>query len=578
MYDATAKTLHTIFPILALVIILLISGCQVAPNAQTDLFKADQSSVFGTQTLFLSQQAKPEVIGGLILNDYEQAAPLLEKIKNKASYSLVVVLGGTDYKDGQAYAFTYTDAGELAKDGITIDSAAASALVKTGLIKDLGKIGSSSRWSSRFTKALAKNFPRSKFIFVAVDNMMSPPALNLLAYALKTSLPADSLVLGLFSGKKSSNKKIVQFQGDFAKTVIDTFDVEKFDELPLDATSVARITALYLRYRGAGKIVAKDGDFMPQVLYGEGQAANNSSIFMVAFGDVMLGRFVRALMDRHGNDYPFSAMDTDYLRVNDLLLANLEGPIAKKTIQTLKAIAFRFPPDTAAVLKKYYFDVLSLANNHIYDMGQAGYDDTRLFLDSAGILNFGDPRDSGRASAIVTVTRGRRIAFLGLEDVVYKLDADKAVEEIRRLAGEGDLVIAVVHWGVEYTHQPTARQKELAHRFIDAGAFAVIGSHPHVVQAFEVYNNCPIFYSLGNAVFDQYWSSNTQVGLSVAIVMSDQQKEIYMIPIKNVKSQLQLMDDEEAAQFLAEMSEYSEGDDATKAALREGHITLTASQ
>jgi poly-gamma-glutamate synthesis protein (capsule biosynthesis protein) len=89
-------------------------------------------------------------------------------------------------------------------------------------------------------------------------------------------------------------------------------------------------------------------------------------------------------------------------------------------------------------------------------------------------------------------------------------------ERIRRLVksahAKTDFLIVSYHFGNEYQATSTLRQKTLAHLAIDSGADAVVGSHPHVVQELETYHGKPIAYSLGNFVFDQYFSTSTMAG------------------------------------------------------------------
>jgi poly-gamma-glutamate capsule biosynthesis protein CapA/YwtB (metallophosphatase superfamily) len=599
MYASNVKTLRQNIPVWAFFILLTLSGCQGNAGLGTNLFASDSGFREATvpftpepavQKPFVYEEASPRVIGGVVSAVPEDASALFEKMSGRDKYKLIVVMAYTSHLQEGARVLTYSGSGVLKGMGIEVDAGVVKKLVDSGMVRDLGEVGPGSSWNKPVTAVFRKYFPAARFVFVSLNQDISPEELNSAAYILNTAVPADSLVLGIADYIAPENAKISQFEKGFTSTVLKSFDVEKFDELPVSSAAAVKAVALYLRYAGAGKLEDFIGSgFAQQALYAMGKpetgvnsnggtesggTGNDRPLYLVAFGDVMLGRFVRTLMDKNGHDYPFEKMDTQYMRVNDILLANLEGPIAEKAVKTSKAIAFRFPPDTVEILEKYYFDALSLANNHIFDMGTAGYDDTVKLLNEAGIANFGDPRDSGSASSTVLLARGQKIAFLGLEDVVYKIDEDKAVKEIKRLVAKGDTVIPVVHWGVEYTHKPNARQKDLAHKFIDAGAAAVIGHHPHVVQAYETYKGRPIFYSLGNAVFDQYWSADTQVGLSVSMIMDGGSTEMFIIPHKIVTSQIQLMDEKEAAKFLEEFSGYGEGDATEKEALANGHLIL----
>ncbi len=115
---------------------------------------------------------------------------------------------------------------------------------------------------------------------------------------------------------------------------------------------------------------------------------------------------------------------------------------------------------------------------------------------------FGD--EINKENAVWTGTiRDLPIAFIGLNDTSKKIIIDDAVKQITQLTQSGYYVIMIAHWGNEYTMKHNERQAELAHDFVDAGARIVIGHHPHVVQDFDLYQGVPIYYSLGNFLFDQ---------------------------------------------------------------------------
>jgi poly-gamma-glutamate synthesis protein (capsule biosynthesis protein) len=115
-----------------------------------------------------------------------------------------------------------------------------------------------------------------------------------------------------------------------------------------------------------------------------------------------------------------------------------------------------------------------------------------------------------------------------------------------------------MHWGIEYKNISNDAQRNLAHLLIDKGVDAVIGAHPHVVEEAELYKNKPIFYSLGNFIFDQYFSEETQEGLSVGLILQDGAvKSAYLFPMYGVKSQVQLMEEERRDKFLEWFNENS---------------------
>ncbi len=112
------------------------------------------------------------------------------------------------------------------------------------------------------------------------------------------------------------------------------------------------------------------------------------------------------------------------------------------------------------------------------------------------------------------------------------IDLKNLENAVKNARENTDWVIISFHWGEEYRQQPTNRQKLLAYSTIDFGADIIIGHHPHIVQPLEYYKEKPIFYSIGNFLFDQLWSRETREGMVGKIIIEkDKIKEIQMIPI-----------------------------------------------
>ena len=108
----------------------------------------------------------------------------------------------------------------------------------------------------------------------------------------------------------------------------------------------------------------------------------------------------------------------------------------------------------------------------------------------------------------------------------------RMISEVDRKAKNGDIVVALVHAGTEYTTEPTSIQEEFARGLVDAGADLVIGHHPHWPQLVEEYQGKWIFYSLGNFVFDQEWSEETKEGLVLQATWQDGAlSELRLVPI-----------------------------------------------
>ena len=186
-----------------------------------------------------------------------------------------------------------------------------------------------------------------------------------------------------------------------------------------------------------------------------------------------------------------------------------------------KAFTFRSSPSHVSYLKDLGIDIAGLANNHSYDYGEESLLDTMAALKSAGIPYVGAGHDlEEAASPVYLETNGFTIAYVAAscaEQYIYTpeatetspgillcVDDTRFLESIRTAAENADYVIALPHWGTEQSTWLQDKQKDSARAYIDAGADAVIGAHPHILQGIEFYKGKPILYSLGNFWFDNY--------------------------------------------------------------------------
>jgi poly-gamma-glutamate capsule biosynthesis protein CapA/YwtB (metallophosphatase superfamily) len=227
-------------------------------------------------------------------------------------------------------------------------------------------------------------------------------------------------------------------------------------------------------------------------LLGTCPACQLRPLVVAAAGDLQLGRVP-------AQPLPAGLLD------GTVRLVNLEGPLTARGQETGldgegrprpgEVVRFRAAPERAAVLRGRV-DVVSLGNNHALDQGEAGRDDTVHALASQGIA----AALPARAAEIVRA--GRRVIVLA-RDFAPAADLDvetELVEETRRAAARG-VVLVSLHWGHTGSLLPTAAQRRLGARLIDAGATAVLGHGPHTLQGVERHGRGIIAYSLGNLAF-----------------------------------------------------------------------------
>ena len=251
-------------------------------------------------------------------------------------------------------------------------------------------------------------------------------------------------------------------------------------------------------------------------------------IKLVFVGDVMLSRGIGKIMkDRNDYGFPF-ASTTDLIRSADIAFANLESPISVRGIRSGSIYSFRADPKAVAGLTHAGFDIVSFANNHVWDYGKTAFEDTLSHLESAGIkvVVGGEDYDLAHEAKIIQV-RNTTFAFLAYTNLlpkslgslnstpsVARYDDDHVlIADVLRAKEKADIVIVSFHWGDEYQTSHNDEQERVAKLVIDSGASLVVGHHPHVIQEVEQYKDGYIFYSLGNFVFDQNFSVGTKKGL-----------------------------------------------------------------
>ena len=192
-------------------------------------------------------------------------------------------------------------------------------------------------------------------------------------------------------------------------------------------------------------------------------------------------------------DYPFANV-LRWFESDDFTMVNLEGVLGDKGSPAGKKFAFRGPASYVNILTRNSVEAVSLANNHVYDYGQTGCDETKRILEEAGV-----PYVEQNSSTVVTLENGVTVGIYGT--VYNSIDRDAMLAGISQLKQTADIVIYAPHWGTEHSFDPTQEQMELGRAAIDAGADIVYGCHPHVLQPIEEYNGGVILYSLGNFSF-----------------------------------------------------------------------------
>ena len=252
---------------------------------------------------------------------------------------------------------------------------------------------------------------------------------------------------------------------------------------------------------------------IPSFQFASVQQEKKKTTTILLGGDVMLGRSVtvQALDTKHDSLFPFIYLQPVF-DAADIVFMNLENPIVENCPRQTTGMIFCAPPEMLAGLSSEK-TIVNLANNHSANHGFDGITQTKRSLLEKNILY------TGQSELISKKVNEVVFGFLGFDKNQQsnpKL-ADYEKELIVKSKNKVDVLIVALHWGIEYQSHPTEGQRLLAHEIVSLGANVVVGHHPHWVQDVEWIGTTPVYYSLGNLIFDQMWSEETRHGLLVKL-------------------------------------------------------------
>jgi poly-gamma-glutamate synthesis protein (capsule biosynthesis protein) len=294
------------------------------------------------------------------------------------------------------------------------------------------------------------------------------------------------------------------------------------------------------------------------------------NVSVAVTGDVMFARNMEGVLSMDSS--PFAGV-SDVISSVDLLLINFENAATTSENAVKGDVPLKCSPDYVPLAKANNLTVAALANNHAFDYGIQGMKDTAENLKANDItpIGAGNSEDEAHA-AVVKEVNGRKITILNYMDAENFAEYSQDVMPIAKGSNPGysaydsadaqkqisenndsDLIIAYMHYGNEYSTSPNENQIKMSHELIDYGADVVIGSHPHVPQGIEMYNGKPIFYSLGNFIFDQS-NEATHVAYFVKVDVAGDQGECTVYPIHISGYLPQHMEPDEGKSLLESLS------------------------
>jgi poly-gamma-glutamate synthesis protein (capsule biosynthesis protein) len=295
---------------------------------------------------------------------------------------------------------------------------------------------------------------------------------------------------------------------------------------------------------------------------------NDDSIKIVITGDLCpVNRTEKLAMEQDFQSIFNNIVDV--LKGNDLLVTDLECPLTVSDEARNKIGPHqKAHPSCIKILQHAGVGLVTLANNHIMDYGSTGVTDTLEACRSNSISTVGigrSPREA--AQPYILKKGGKSVAILNYADDEFitspdgeyrcnPIDSVGAFYDIGNARASNDFVIVIVHGGNEFYELPSPRTRKLYRYLIDLGADTVIAHHTHALSGYEVYRSNPIFYGLGNFIYD--WPGKRETawnrGYLVRLNISDK-LDFELIPLKqsNEKPGVFLLDKSESENFEAHL-------------------------
>jgi len=393
----------------------------------------------------------------------------------------------------------------------------------------------------------------------SIDRLSSPDTMMIASVDFSHYLPSE----------------VASFHDQKSIRVLSNFEEEHFENIEVDSWAALYAVRLYARLRESENplIIAHKNstDFLPfpqeettsylSVVFQRGEAINKGREVetILLAGDMMLGRGVAELSKQNSIYYPFQKI-RPLLRGVDVVFANLEGPIVENPAEfSSNELNFTFSPEVLEAMQRSQINLVSLANNHLMDRGEEGLKETRDWLEQYQINVIGyplSPEEERQNSSWATWATEHSV-FLAFNRVLplvhFKKEIIQEVERVKKDNPQKFMIVSM-HWGKEYQTVSSSAQRQLARQLIAAGADLIVGHHPHVVQEIEMIEGKPVFYSLGNFIFDYQSMPETREGLMVGLTVEPDRVTCRLFPLQHHLGQPELMRQREAETFLQNLA------------------------
>jgi AmmeMemoRadiSam system protein B len=399
---------------------------------------------------------------------------------------------------------------------------------------------------------IAAYFPHATVVPLLLNQKFDTEALDELAAAIKEQSNDCTIVVASVDFSHHLYSNMVDLHDRRSIAAFTQFDSESLAKVEVDSRSALYVAGRYFLASEAKRIEYErqsaaaifneyDSEDVTSYVFAHalpGDSITEGGVSMLFFGDMMLGRGVA---DTPGLWSGIIGPEGNFMKGYDAVIGNIEGALERPGCSA-EDDDLLISGEILRSVRQRGVTHGGVMNNHFlrcpYDVAA-----TELFADAGMIPVTNTP--------VVIKGTNKEVATIALYASPVPDDVTQLIEQVASVPKDETLVV-YIHWGVEYATNISERERDLAHALIDVGADAIIGHHPHVVQPIEIYNNAPIFYSLGNLFSDQVGSA-TRTGLAVGMWQGISERLFYLFPYTNVNGVPTHMTQYDARQFCDEI-------------------------
>lgn len=496
-----------------------------------------------------------------------QRQDLLATLSAQSQPDTIILVSPNHFSAGQAGVQTTERVWEITGGSEQVQPAGQviSALVTAGVASDEDSSFNSEHGIKNVLSDLHAAFPNSNIVPLILKDTTTSDQLNALATML-AEVCADCGLIASVDMSHYNPAAVADVHDLKTLRALQSLDETAIWDVEVDSPPSLALLLAWAKQQQVEQFVLTDHTNSGTLLgdpdaettthilgyYTAGQPVEpeDQSTFTLA-GDMMYGREIGYQFQNNNYQDLFTNLGNRLFWGTDVSWANLEGPVSdQEVVQNRQPdnLTFLFSKQAVQALRYLKLTSVGLANNHTANHGRAGLETTQQMVESIGIDWVGDPYEINGTS-IDRYTQGELTLSLiavnqfdgnltGLTDLIAQEDQ------------AGNFVVVVPHWGTEYVTGHTRVQEQLATDWVEAGADLIIGMHPHVVEDAQVIQGKLVLYSLGNFVFDQTFSTETQQGLVVTGVLSKQGLKLVLVPIVSRQLKPQLLTGESKQQMI----------------------------